>query len=398
MSVTDSNAPVGGASLREVIPAIRAAATHSLIREIAGAAVGFPDFMERALYDPRDGYYARGPGQVGRGGDFFTSVSVGPLFGHLLARRFLRWRREAGCDGRWRILELGAHDGTLAADVLSAIATLDRDAHADLEYAIAEPLDHLRESQQAALNGSGHAVRWVRGASDLSGDPLPGIAFGNELLDALPFHVVTLRRGQWHEDGVLAHMGNPATLAWCDLGPVAGALATAMGRIDARRLPEGYRTEARTNLAALHTDIANGFTQVMVLWIDYGFARPEYYDPARTNGTMRTFSRHLAGDDPLANPGQADITAHVDFSAVAEDAAEAGFALARFQNQGAWLTGEAGDWLISIEGNPDPAAIRQFQTLTHPAHLGARFHMLELVIPGPASATAADFHRCGLTG
>jgi len=354
--------------------------------------------MARALYHPRDGYYARGPGQVGRDGDFFTSVSVGPLFGGLLARRFLRWWGDAGCPERWRILELGAHDGTLAVDILSMIAVLAPQAYCALDYVICEPLDTLRESQRAMLGKRKHPVAWVRDVSELATDPLPGIAFGNELLDALPFHVATFRDGAWHEIGVAVDLKKPESLAWCELGPAGGALAAALKRIDVSHLPDGYRTEVRTNLAALHADIAKAISHGMVVWIDYGFARPEYYDPARTQGTLRTFSRHVAGENPLVNPGHADITAHVDFTAVAEDAAEVGFALACFQNQGAWLIREARDWLESIDGEPDLPAIRQFQTLTHPAHLGARFHVIELVKPGPATATATDFHRCGFTG
>jgi len=360
--------------------------------------MAFPEFMARALYDSRDGYYAQATGQVGRDGDFFTSVSVGPLFGSLLARRFLRWWQDAGCPERWRLLELGAHDGTLAVDVLSMIAALAPQAYRTLEYVISEPLDELRDWQQAMLNEREHHAIWVHDASELATDPLPGIAFGNELLDALPFHVATFRGGRWHENGVAADLGNPGSLTWCDLGPVDGVLASALGRIDASKLPEEYRTEVRSNFAALHATIAKAVPHGMVLWIDYGFARPEYYDPTRTLGTLRTFSRHVAGEDPLAHPGQSDITAHVDFTAVAEDAAEAGYALGCFQNQGAWLTHEARDWLMSIDGNPDSQVIRQFQTLTHPAHLGARFHVIELVRPGPATATTGDFHRCGLTG
>ena len=353
--------------------------------------------MAHALYDPRDGYYAHGRSQVGRGGDFFTSVSVGPLFGQLLARRFLRWRRESGHTGRWRILELGAHDGALAADVLAAITVLDSGAISTLEYAIAEPLDALRASQQDTLRGHEAGVRWVADAAALADDPMPGIVFGNELLDALPFHIVTRRKGIWHETGVAPDLQRPDSLTWCDLGPVAGALADAVARIDATHLPDGYRTEVRTNYAALHATLSRILNGGSAMWFDYGFARPEYYDPARTGGTLRTYSRHTAGEDPLAAPGQADITAHVDFTAVAEDAAQSGFALATFQNQGAWLTREARKWLAEMETSPDPSLIRQFQTLTHPAHLGARFHAIELAIPGPATATAADFHRCGLT-
>ncbi len=356
--------------------------------------------MSRALYDKSHGYYARGTTQVGRDGDFFTSVSVGPLFGQLLARRFLRWRRESKLEGRWRLLELGAHDGSLAADILETIARLDPEAYSTLEYAIAEPLESLRVSQQARLSTytSTTTMRWVSQVEELADDPLPGIAFGNELLDALPFHVVVMRDGHWHESGVAPDPKNPTRLTWCDLGPVNGGVADVLARIDARHLKDDYQTEVRTGYTRLHAALARALSNGMALWIDYGFARPEYYDPARITGTLRTFSNHIAGDDPLEKAGRADLTAHVDFTAVAEDAAQAGFSLATFQSQGAWLTSEARDWMMEIEAALDPIAIRQFQTLTHPAHLGAKFHVIELVLPGPATATAADFHRCGLTG
>jgi len=352
--------------------------------------------MSRALYDSEYGYYARGPAQVGRAGDFFTSVSVGPLFGHLLARRFLRWRRESGCVGAWRLLELGAHDGKLARDILETVLRLDPDAYGHLEYVIAEPLDNLHASQQATLAEHAPRVCRVREPGESAVEALPGIAFGNELLDALPFHVVTWKGGCWHETGVAPDPRMGGRLGWCDLGPVSGDLASAMSRIDAGMLPDGYRTEVRTGYGRLHAALAAAISSGMVLWIDYGFARPEYYDPARVSGTLRTFSGHRAGEEPLANPGSCDITAHVDFTAVAEDAAAAGFALAAFQSQGTWLIREARDWMAEMEGSPDAAAIRQFQTLTHPAHLGSRFHAIELVVPGPPTATAADFHRCGL--
>ena len=369
-----------------------------MIRSIPSEGVPFPRYMERALYDPRHGYYARGDSPLGRSGDFYTSVSVGPLFGQLLARRFLRWHAENGIRGRWRLLEIGAHDGALAADILAAAATLDPAAYDTLGYTIAEPLATLRTRQRETLGAHAEHIRWVADANELAGDTLPGIAFGNELLDALPFHVVVRRSGRWHEEGVAPDPVDPGTLAWRDLGPVSGGpLAAALSRIDATHLPDGYRTEVRTGYAALHRAIARVINPGMAVWIDYGFARPEYYDPARREGTLRTFSGHRAGADPLAAPGLADITAHVDFTAVAEDAAEAGFAFAAFQNQGAWLTREARGWLAEMESTPDPAAIRRFRTLTHPAHLGARFHVFELARPGPATATPADFHRCGLT-
>lgn len=136
----------------------------------------------------------------------------------------------------------------------------------------------------------------------------------------------------------------------------------------------------------------------MLLWLDYGFARPDYYHPARHQGTLRTFSRHRAGDDPLRDPGEIDITAHVDFTAVAEAAIALGCRPRLFRNQGSWLIAAGRDWLLGMEDQPDAGLLRQFHTLTHPAQLGGRFHALEVAwnAPTPATLSAADRHRLAL--
>ena len=142
----------------------------------------FEDYMAAALYDPVLGYYARETRQIGRGGDFFTSVSVGPLFGELLARRFLREWRDSGSPARWRIIECGAHDGTLAADVLGAISRLAPAAFAALEYAIPEPLPVLQAAQRRTLDAFTGKIRFITDPSELFADPLPGVAFGEIVL------------------------------------------------------------------------------------------------------------------------------------------------------------------------------------------------------------------------
>jgi SAM-dependent MidA family methyltransferase len=115
-----------------------------------------------------------------------------------------------------------------------------------------------------------------------------------------------------------------------------------------------------------------------MIWIDYGFAREDYYHPGRSSGTLRTFCQHQAGEDPLAHPGATDITAHVDFTAVREAAESLGACEIRLQSQGTWLTGLAREWLLSQENNPQASALRQFQTLTHPAQLGRSFQVIEM--------------------
>lgn len=344
-------------------------------RILLSGPLGFPEFMATALYEPGLGYYARGIRQVGRGGDFFTSVSVGPLFGGLLARRFLREWREAGRPDRWRIIECGAHDGTLAADVLSAIAALDDRAFVCLEYVIPEPLAQLQDAQRKTLRPFPNTVRFLRDATELAADPLPGLAFGNELLDALPCHIVEWRGGRWLECRV--SLSNDDDLIW-EPGEIHDPLLrSALQPLDGP-FTEGYRTEVRTCFHSFLELLARSLESGLMLWVDYGFARSDYYHPGRCAGTLRTFSNHRAGENPLENPGETDITAHVDFTAVAEAATCLGGHATEFRNQGAWLTENAREWLLEQEGSPSPSLLRQFQTLVHPAHLGGGFHVLEL--------------------
>ncbi len=351
--------------------------------------------MAAALYHPELGYYARETRQVGRSGDFFTSVSVGPLFGELLARCFLKEWRESGSPENWRIIECGAHDGTLAADILAAITRLDPAALAALEYVIPEPLPFLQEAQRKTLVGFEKNTRFLTRVEELESHPLPGIAFGNELLDALPFHVVEMRPDGWCECRVAADP--QGDFMWENDHPVTDPLLRDALATLGFTFPVGNRTEVRTNFRNFLGPLTRCLSSGLLIWPDYGFARPEYYDPCRTSGTLRTFSKHRAAENPLETPGEIDITAHVDFTAVAEAAIALGCHPAAFQNQGAWLTEISRDWLLSLEGNPDATALRQFQTLTHPAHLGGSFHVLELSWNRPArEISPAEKHRLAL--
>jgi SAM-dependent MidA family methyltransferase len=355
----------------------------------------FADFMASALYEPRLGYYARESRQVGREGDFFTSVSVGPLFGELLARRFLLEWRESGAPTHWRIIECGAHDGTLAADILGALARLSPHAFAGLEYAIPEPLPLLQAAQRQTLSGFPKNTRFVSSIDELASDPLPGIIFGNELLDALPFHIV-----EWHPDGwreCRVNADPSGHFIWENDHPIDDPKLLAALAPLGTDFPAGYRTEVRTHFADFLAPLTRCLTSGLFLWLDYGFARPEYYDPARKSGTLRTFSKHRAAEDPLSTPGEIDITAHVDFTALAETAIALGCQPRSFRNQGTWLTEVGREWLLSLEGQPQPVALRQFQTLTHPAHLGGCFHALELSWnQGHHEISASDSHRLAL--
>jgi len=322
--------------------------------------------MAAALYDPDHGYYAAGPGRVGRAGDFFTSVSAGPLFGRLLARHARNLWRELDRPHRWRLLELGADAGHLAEDLLDELERLAPEATAGLEYAILEPLPALAAAQRRRL---GERVRIVPDPDGLA--PLPGLVFGNEVIDALPCERVECDGERWWRLGV--GIDDAGRFEWRRLGP-----ADCAAGLPPR--PAGYRTELRPCLGDFLAPLVGSLERGRMLWIDYGFGRDDYLDPARRDGTLRTFAEHRAGDDALVEPGGRDLSAHVDFDALREALEGLGGRVLRFETQAAFLTGLARDWLLELEGATDPATaklLRNFQTLTHPGHLGTRFHALE---------------------
>ena len=363
--------PYGDVPFPQNYPNPTDTATPSLRERIIAAiskrgGLSFPDYLAIALYDPEYGYYARDTPQVGRQGDFYTSVSVGALFGRLLARRFIEWWEANGKPVEWRILEIGAHDGMLAADILEEIRLLRPDAWQALEYAIPEPLPRLRELQKVRLESLASKLVVAASFGELNARALPGIAFGNEILDALPFHLIEMRGGSWMELHVIA--GKNGTLA---LEPRETTIHLEGD------FPEGYRTEIRTNFPAFLGEVSSCLTDGLLVFADYGFAAPEYYDVHRSSGTLRTFSSHQAGEDPFAAPGETDITAHVDFTDLAKAAIAIGHAPPPCNGAGSYLTQLARS-LLRSGGTDDPKTIAQFQSLTHPAHLGAKFHVIEM--------------------
>ncbi len=337
--------------------------------------IPFPEFLEAALYDPEQGYYSTGADKVGREGDFFTSVSVGPLFGQLLAQRFARYWEEIGKPERWRIMEVGAHDGKLALDVLQGLKAISADAWKRLEYAISEPLPLLRSAQEKRLADHASSLRIEATPSAFANEALPGIIYGNEILDALPFHLIRLIDGNWMELEVASDSNGDLVLSPVPIGP-ENTLTDAIAYLGTD-FPEGYQTEIRTGVGPFLKSLLPGFQNPMFLFLDYGFAAPEYYDYSRRKGTLRTFYRHQAAEDPLDRPGALDITAHVDFTALARDAAKSGFVPTSFSSQSSYLTHLAKPLILAGHLN-NPGRIAQFQALTHPAHLGGRFHAIEL--------------------
>lgn len=342
-------------------------------REIAARGpMTFERFMELALYAPGAGYYARPERPIGRSGDFYTSVSVGPAFGVLLAGRVA-----AVCRGldRPEVIEAGAHDGRLAHDLLTALAAMAPDLAARLRYGILEPSMARRRAQQERLGMWGDRVQWWASWEERT-DPVRGVVVSNELLDAFPvrrFEWVAADRC-WTESGVTLRDGR---LAWCRLPAVGGGPAlppAALGEV----LPDGWVLETSPAAVAWWRTAAVRLAEGCLLTFDYGRDEAALPDPARPRGTLRAYRRHQVSEDLLAHPGEQDLTAHVDFGALVAAGEEEGLETEALMAQGRWLGAEmigllrrggwAADWLHRHS--------RQVQTLVHPQHLGQAMRVL----------------------
>ena len=327
--------------------------------------------MEHALYHPVNGYYSSGRAALGRGGDYFTSVSVGPLFGRLLAVQFAEMWETLGRPNDFTIVEQGAHGGDFAHDVLSAAQQEHADFFAALRYRIIEPFPILQQGQAATLAKFADKAEWH---SSLDETPaFQGIHFSNELLDAFPVHLVRWTGTEWIERHVTAGDGD---FAFADMPSSDPRLAERLRNIPLP-LPIGYETEV--NLAALDwiETLARKITSGFILAADYGWPRAEFYAPERSTGTLRCYARHHIQPSPFLEIGHADLTAHVEWTSLAERAQECGCTLAGFTDQHHFLTGLLADARgESLVATADAKTKRSLQTLLHPQHLGMKFQFL----------------------
>jgi SAM-dependent MidA family methyltransferase len=357
---------------------------------LASGPVRFDRFMEMALYHPGLGYYAKsgGPPAIGRSGDFVTSVSVGPLFGRLLARQFYQMWHLLGKPRRCAVIEQGAHDGQLARDILEWCRVETPDFFEAMQYAMVQPSGAARP----VLAEFADHVRCFEVPESLKAEAV-GIFFSNELVDAFPVRRIIRRSGEWREQ----HVGvDGARLIWTDQ-PVEDAELIQV--IEGLNLPaiEGYTTEINQRARDWISRVAGVMSRGYVLTIDYGYPASIYYAPLRTGGTLTARVKHQVVDDVLAGPGGCDITSHVDFTALARAGEAAGLETLGFVDQQRFLTGVAHDELSGAEGpqvkiEENPGA---WQTLTHPEHFGARFHALVQAKNAPDGIDGLRFARPG---
>ncbi len=350
-----------------------------------GGALPFDRFMEAALYEPGVGYYSQpGRARVGRGGDFVTSVSVGRCFGLLLARHFapsLESMAKA-TGGELAVVESGPESGDLACDLMEELrAVLPAEVGQRLRYVGVEPDAGKRGQLEARLERDvGGGARAVGALRDLAG--LRGVFVANEVLDAMPVKRFRLAGERWLEVGVAPEGGGFREVERAVDDPVAAAVAAALPL----GLGDGFTVEWAPGLEPWFGDLAAAFEVLRACVIDYGLpSSAAFLDPGRRRGTLRAYrSQHLLEDPFAVPPGEADLTAHVDFERAAAAAEAAGLGVAGLTEQGRFLTAAARPWLLEIEarrGAPDPATaklLRQFTSLAHPGAMGATFYVLEL--------------------
>ncbi|MCG5493352.1 class I SAM-dependent methyltransferase [Ectothiorhodospira variabilis] len=350
-----------------------------LVRQEINAGNGwlsFRRYMELALYAPGLGYYTAGSHKLGRGGDFITAPEVSPLFGRCIARQCAQVLEGLGGGD---ILEFGAGTGILAVEILTTLEALDTLPE---RYLILELSPDLRQRQQAAVadlpETLRHRVQWL--------DALPesgcfqGVMLGNEVLDAMPVQVFHWQDGEVLERGVV--LGE--RLEWADRPADETLTSTvrALHESTGGAWPSGYVSEINPGLSPWMRAAANSLAAGVIILVDYGYPRREYYSPERYRGTLIAHYRHRALDEPLVWPGVVDITANVDFTAVAEAGEAAGLSLLGYTSQAWFLMGsglESAFQACQAQGlreQMDLAA--QVRMLTLPGEMGERFQAMAL--------------------
>ena len=321
-----------------------------IVREIhdQGGWISFARYMELALHAPGSGYYAAGARQFGADGDFVTAPELGNLFGRTLARQLAQFPHLP-------ILELGAGSGALAETL-----------GVDREYFILETSAALRALQEKRLGSKAKHL-----------DRLPerwrGIIVANEVADAIPVHLVA-----WRPDGVMERgvAFQNESFRW-EERPATGGLQSEATQID---VPRPYESEIGLAARAWMRTLCERLEHGVIFVVDYGFPRAEYYHPQRTAGTLMCHHRHRAHADPFARPGDEDITAHVDFSALAAAARAAGADVLGYATQAQFLV-NCGITDVLGEANVENALVyapiaAQAQKLLSPAEMGELFKVL----------------------
>jgi Uncharacterized conserved protein len=368
---------------------------HLIRREIEsqGESISFARYMELALYAPGFGYYSAGTHKFGAEGDFVTAPEISPLFSCCLARQCLQVLEELGGGS---LFEFGAGTGVMAADILSELHRLGKPPE---QYLILELSAELRKRQRTTLEERiPELLPRVRWLDSLPRDALQGVVLANEVLDALPTERFRLsgqtisELGVGWEDERFVWRTHPCS------APFAQAVAILREQLSSA-LSDGYESELNLRVGPWIKVVAETLVRGVVLLIDYGYPRREFYHPERCCGTLMCYYRHRAHSDPLILTGLQDITSHVDFTAVAEAAVAAGFEVPGFTTQACFLLACGITNMLDISLAYGSRAYleqtRQIKLLTLPGEMGEHIKVLALAhaIETPLMGFTLQDHR-----
>ncbi|WP_144111624.1 class I SAM-dependent methyltransferase [Paraburkholderia sp. BCC1886] len=341
--------------------------------ESAGGWLPFDRYMESALYAPGLGYYSGGARKFGLrgddGSDFVTAPEMSPLFAKTLARPLAEALQASGTR---ELMEFGAGTGKLAAGLLAALDELSCEFDA---YSIVELSGELRERQretlEAAVPALANKVRWL----DTLPERFEGVVIGNEVLDAMPVRLFAFSDGDWRERGVV---WRDDAFAFDDRRVADARTLALLAEIETSG--DDYVTETHDAARAFTRTVCTMLTRGAAFFIDYGFPRHEFYHAQRAQGTLMCHYRHRAHGDPFVYPGLQDITAHVEFTGIAEAGVEAGADLLGFTSQARFLLNGG---ITEVLGEFDPSDSRRFlpaasavQKLLSEAEMGELFKVI----------------------
>jgi SAM-dependent MidA family methyltransferase len=350
--------------------AVAARMTEHLRAAIGTGSIPFSRFMELALYAPGLGYYTGGRRKFGEQGDYITAPELTPLYGRCLARTA---RDVLAALGDADILEFGAGSGKLAAGMLTELASLGKLPN---RYLIVDLSPDLRQRQIETFASLAPELRARIQWLDRLPNDFRGLVLGNEVLDAMP-----VERFRITADGAKRlHVGwrDDAGFVWLE-GELDPDLTA---RLEDYRLPVGYTSEVGWVAEAWVRSVADSLSAGVALLIDYGFPRAEFYHPDRSQGTLMCHYRHRSHADPLILPGLQDITAHIDFTAIAESANAGGLEVLGYTGQGAFLLASGLPELVAQADSTDARTYltmtEQVKKLTLPHEMGELFKVMAL--------------------
>lgn len=360
---------------KKLVNAIRAEIENSNVNTIT-----FRRYMEMALYQPELGYYVAGMHKIGEQGDFTTAPEISSLFSKCIAKQCAKvLQKVGGCHNQACVLELGAGSGKMASDLLLELEQLDQ--LPKRYYILDLSPDLIHRQQQTIKDFAPHLYKLVEWIDQLPQN-LNGVILGNEVLDAMPVDVFTQNGQDVYEHHVLWSEESESLVE--QLRPANEKLKKQV--IDLKiQSDTPYTSELNPNLNGWFKTLSESLQSGLVLLIDYGYTHKEYYLPERNKGTLICHYQHLVNEAPLKYPGLQDITANVDFTAVAEASNEAGFKVAGFTSQVHFLTNTGLEeyFMQALNDQPNDETYQyqlaqQIRTLSLPAEMGERFKCIAL--------------------